>query len=427
MEKLIFDMLSSQSAERTDNVSCNINDYSFDDIKEAGAYIYEKRLSQEIDSPAEKAMRENAYEYHYGKMRKARPPMYVYASEINLPDNEREIILQIFRTCVEPPTEAYRYYMANFNLTFERYYAAVLFLIPAANAPFDEGSIVSRIAHDENVRRDLDEISEILKEQYFYFDLSSKLKKLYADILSSEIGKKIHMYSEILSPAYEDTIRESVTCEFREVKNIIHKIPFPHTLDVVFGQDTKGRDILKGRYGEDSPYREICMMQREKASVRGNKIIMLSPLNEVLYLLGYSLLGLYPLSYMEFFISNSMFLSALLCAVLFMHSTSMLMYHPVLEVQEDRFVFRGYNTFHSERKRMHKDGIWSYCNFVQYGVFRKHGMKYIYYSKKHMTDDEFRKFKKKMILQDSDSVAVPYSEYYLRLAENLIFAERKDR
>ena len=105
---------------------------------------------------------------------------------------------------------------------------------------------------------------------------------------------------------------------------------------------------------------------------------------------------------------------------------SMLTCKKICTFEQDRIILRDNKNLASVFSHL-KQGIWSYCKIVEYGTFKKFGMKYIYFSKKHMTDDEFKKFKKKIIPYDYDSIAVPYRKDYMKIAENLIFATRNDK
>ena len=61
--------------------------------------------------------------------------------------------------------------------------------------------------------------------------------------------------------------------------------------------------------------------------------------------------------------------------------------------------------------------IYNYSSIVEYGTFRRFGRKYFYFSKKHLTDEEFNRFRSRLILADENTCAMLYNEKILDVAK----------
>ncbi len=217
-------------------------------------------------------------------------------------------------------------------------------------------------------------------------------------------------------------VKQSVNCDFMDISNVWDRISYPHTLDIVFGQDLSKQNALENRTGSSvEEYEQKLFTQREKLS----------------FMQGEELKYRYPV-YNAIILFTSYFVSSFMLGMIFEVRTLYVLYTVMCTFiatstcrkkctfENDRItlsdVKNPFSIFHLAHQ-----GIWSYCNLIEYGTFHKFGMKYIYFSKKNMTDEEFKEFRKKIIPYDYDSIAVPYRKDYMKIAENLVFATRKDR
>lgn len=348
----------------------------------------------------------------------ARQGRFCYWLEFEVPENELDVYLHMI-VCMTNAFGASGKYRVDY-IPFERFYFAATFLIPLLDKPLDESSVMSRIINDRTVAESLKRLKELTKKKKGFFAIKKEVNYLASAINATSFIKKSKFINVSGNNDFVVKMKDGVNCGFVEVPDVWDNFAPVHTLDIVFGQDTSGTDIEKEQSLKEE-YTQKLLKQREKMSfLKSKKLRILYPLYNI-FVFAFFFAVHFVLLEATIKIKSVDICFSALAAVMYGLSC-----RKVLTFEQDRITLRNNKGPMSDAMYVYQ-GSWSYYKIVEYGIYKKFGIKYIYFSKTQMTNDEFKKFKKKIIPYDYDSVAVPYKKDYMKIAENLVFATRKDR
>ena len=326
----------------------------------------------------------------------------------------------------------------HFGDDAERFYLTSLFLLPAMEDEFNENSLISHIVHNDSVRKTLEYLKNILAEKPKHRELSSILWSLFSMICGIYPVNKIKVYDTMQHQKAIKDIKDDLDCEMMNLSSIGNRIAYPQYLDFVYGQNVEWKtyfewSLSENRDGIDEKIvAQSAQFNKNHISWSNAPRWALHPFLNLIFLMGVYVLLLIP-STLFFWAVNSFNMYGIsktgIIIMSLVYTLSLVTaYSTEYAFKKDKITLKVcFNPFTMDKDRLVMRGRWSYFRFVEYGTFRKWGVKYIYFSKKHMTDAEFKEFRRKMIPYDYDSIAVPYRKDYMKIAENLVFATRKDR
>lgn len=358
---------------------------------------------------------------------------------------------------------AYYRHSYHFRTPSEFYYFAVLFLIPKVDSEPDNHSALWEIANHKEIRGQL----LILKNEYE--KQTSYNVKHFLSFGSLSCKHFCKEEKELYDMIYEKTIAGNIRfiylqkgTDFRNVghvyqipKDILEKTEehdysdvysgYPETdfVDLSFKQKVTVYDHLK---------RAKAVSERKKPNVIIKNIFRKFPghafeirLAEIIISLILSVFLSYPYlriyrypstMYLkhfdnimkEFIFKDVMFY--VLAFIVFLLVNSVLARTKILPsaaFSKECIVYgpsrcnsdktdddRMWNNFEIAYEDMY---IYNYSSIVEYGTFRRFGRKYFYFSKKHLTDEEFNRFRSRLILADENTCAMLYNEKILDVAK----------